>query len=142
MEDRRIKNVVVLGGGTAGWMTASYLGKALGPAVKITVLEAPSVPRIGVGEATVPNLHKVFFDFLGLAEEDWMRECNASFKMGIKFMNWRTAGPGQSTARPFGDRTDHYYHLFGILPNSDNVPLSHYWVNRRLSGQTDEPFDY
>ncbi|WP_433273341.1 tryptophan halogenase family protein [Actinosynnema sp. CS-041913] len=142
MEDRRIRKVVVLGGGTAGWMAASYLGKALGPAVTITVLEAPAIPKIGVGEATVPNLHKTFFDFLGIAEEDWMRECNASFKMGIKFTNWRTPGRGEATARPYGDTVDHYYHLFGLLPNHENQPLSHYWTHKKLSGQSDEPFDY
>src|SRR5919198_3766082 len=97
--DHRIERVVIVGGGTAGWMAASYLGKALGPRVSITVLEAPAIPRIGVGEATVPNLHKTFFDYLGLAEEDWMREVNASFKIGIKYVNWRTPGAGESQAR-------------------------------------------
>jgi tryptophan 6-halogenase len=140
--DNRIERVVILGGGTAGWMAASYLGKALGDGVSITVLEAPAIPRIGVGEATVPNLHKTFFDFLGLAEDEWMREVNASFKIGIKFINWRTDGAGQANPRPHGDRTDHYYHLFGLLPNVGNIPLSHYWVQRKLAGQTDEPFDY
>ncbi|MDX6354111.1 MAG: tryptophan 6-halogenase, partial [Streptomyces sp.] len=61
MGENSIKNIVVLGGGTAGWMSAAYLGRALGPSVAITVLEAPSVPRIGVGEATIPNLQRVFF---------------------------------------------------------------------------------
>jgi tryptophan 6-halogenase len=140
--ENRIERVVILGGGTAGWMAASYLGKALGDGVSITVLEAPAIPRIGVGEATVPNLHKTFFDFLGLAEEDWMREVNASFKIGIKFINWRTPGAGQALPRPHGTRTDHYYHLFGLLPNVGNIPLSHYWVHKKLAGQTDEPFDY
>jgi tryptophan halogenase len=142
MHDARIKDVVVLGGGTAGWMAASYLGRALGPDVRITVLEAPSIPRIGVGEATVPNLHKVLFDFLGIAEDEWMRECNASYKMGIKFINWRTPGVGQADARPDGDGTDHFYHLFGLLPNHDGLPLSHYWTADRLAGRTNEPFDY
>ncbi len=141
-EDHRIKDVVVLGGGTAGWMTAAYLGKALGPGVTITVLEAPAIPKIGVGEATVPNLHKTLFDFLGIAEEEWMRECNASFKMGIKFINWRTPGTGDATARPYRDGGDHYYHLFGLLPNHENLPLSHHWTHKKLTGQTDEPFDY
>jgi hypothetical protein len=140
--DYRIKRVVVLGGGTAGWMAASYLGRALGPDVSITVLEAPSIPRIGVGEATVPNLHKTFFDFLGLAEEEWMREVNASFKMGIKFLNWRTDGAGEATGRPFHGGSDHYYHLFGLLPNVNNLPLSHYWTHKKLAGTTDEPFEY
>ncbi|MGV9295069.1 MULTISPECIES: tryptophan halogenase family protein [Amycolatopsis] len=142
MGDNRIKKIVVLGGGTAGWMAASYLGKALGPTVDITVLEAPAIPRIGVGEATIPNLHKVFFDFLGLPEEEWMRECNASFKMGIRFVNWRTPGAGEATARQHHGKPDHFDHLFGLLPEHENLPLSHYWVQRRLNGQTDEPFDY
>jgi tryptophan 6-halogenase len=127
-----IENVVVLGGGTAGWMTASYLKRAF-PGLKITVLEAPAIPRIGVGEATIPNLQKVFFDFLGIAEDEWMRECNAAFKVAVKFVNWRrppTPGTGE-----------HYYHLFGLLPNCENVPLSHYWVLRHLAGDT-EPLDY
>lgn len=142
MDDYRIRKVVVLGGGTAGWMTASYLGKALGGDVTITVLEAPAIPKIGVGEATVPNLHKTFFAFLGIDEEDWMRECNASYKMGIKFVNWRTPGAGQAKPRPYPGGSDHYYHLFGLLPNHANLPLSHYWTNKKLAGQTDEPFDY
>jgi hypothetical protein len=142
MDDNRITKIVVLGGGTAGWMTASYLGKALGPAATITVLEAPTVPKIGVGEATLPNLHRTFFDFLGIAEEDWMRECNASFKMAIKFINWRTPGVGEATARPYQGSTDHYYHSFGVLPNHENLPLSHYWAYKKLTGRTDEAFDY
>lgn len=140
--DYRIKKVVILGGGTAGWMTASYLGKALGPTVKISVLESPAIPRIGVGEATVPNLHKVFFQFLGLAEEDWMRECNASFKMGVRFINWRTPGDGEPEARQHNGSPDHFDHLFGLLPNHEDLPLSHYWAEKHRSGQTDEPYDY
>lgn len=140
--DNRIRKVVILGGGTAGWMTASYLGKALGDDVTVTVLEAPSIPRIGVGEATVPNLQRVLFDFLGLPEEEWMRECNASFKMGIKFVNWRTGGRGSAQPRAFGDDTDHFYHLFGLLPNHEQLPLSQYWAAKKLAGQTDETFAY
>ncbi|RFS84176.1 tryptophan 7-halogenase [Actinomadura spongiicola] len=142
MDDTRIRKVVILGGGTAGWMAACYLGKALGPTVSVTVLEAPAVPRIGVGEATVPNLHKVFFDFLGLSEDEWMRECNASFKLGIRFLNWRTPGAGEALARRGSDgRPDRFDHLFGLLPDHENLPLSHYWAYRKLTGATDEPFD-
>src|SRR5256714_1150555 len=125
--DQRIKHVVILGGGTGGWMAASYLGKALQGSVRVTVLESPAIPRIGVGEATVPNLHKTFFAYLGLSEEEWMRECNASYKMGIKFVNWRTPGEGVTDPRPMNGRTDHFYHLFGLLPDHEQVPLSHYW---------------
>ncbi|HXM58152.1 MAG TPA: tryptophan halogenase family protein [Candidatus Dormibacteraeota bacterium] len=140
--DQRIERVVILGGGTAGWMAASYLGKALQGSVRVTVVEAPAIPRIGVGEATVPNLHKTFFAYLGLSEDEWMRECNASFKMGIRFINWRTGGEGVTQPRPLNGGTDHYYHLFGLLPDHEQVPLSHYWFLKRYQGRTDEPFEY
>ncbi|MFJ6938963.1 tryptophan halogenase family protein [Streptomyces sp. NPDC101132] len=141
--DHRIQKVVILGGGTAGWMTASYLGKALQGTVDITVLEAPAIPRIGVGEATVPNLHRAFFDFLGINEDEWMRECNASFKMAVRFVNWRTEGEGEAQARTLPtDGPDHFYHPFGLLPDYDQTPLSHYWFKRKYEGKTTEPFDY
>jgi hypothetical protein len=140
--DNRIKKVVILGGGTAGWMTAAYLGKALQGTVDITVLEAPGIPKVGVGEATVPNLQRVVFDFLGIPEEEWMRECNASFKVAVKFINWRTPGDGSPHARTWEGKPDHFFHPFGLLPSQDQIPLSHYWAYKRLSGATDEAFDY
>ncbi|TDD59257.1 tryptophan 7-halogenase [Kribbella antibiotica] len=141
--DNRIKNVVILGGGTAGWMTAAYLGKALQGTTTITVLEAPAVPRIGVGEATIPNLQSAFFDFLGIPEEEWMRECNASFKESIKFVNWSTPGAGESTPRLRADgKPDYFYHAFGQLPNHDGIPLSHYWYNDHVNGRTDRDFAF
>lgn len=138
----RIEKVVVLGGGTAGWMTASYLGKSLDPSVSITVLEAPSIPKIGVGEATVPNLQRVFFDHLGIAEDEWMSQCNASFKMAVKFVNWTTPGGPEPTGRDRDGRPDHFYHPFGLLPAPDGVPLSHHWSRKVLGGTADQPFDY
>lgn len=132
--DNQIKRIVILGGGTAGWMTASYLGKALQGSVHIVVLESPAVPKIGVGEATVPNLQKVFFDFLELKEEEWMPHCNAAFKVAVKFINWKTGG--------LDGKTDHFYHPFGLLPTCDNIPLSHYWLNKYKQGVTTEAFDY
>jgi len=117
-----IKDVVILGGGTAGWMTATYLSKALQGTVRITVLEAPSIPKIGVGEATVPNLQRAFFDYLGIPEDEWMRSCNAAFKTAVKFINWH--GPAKK------GKSDHFYHPFGLLPNCDGIPLSHYWALR------------
>nr|6IB5_A Chain A, Tryptophan 6-halogenase [Streptomyces albogriseolus]6IB5_B Chain B, Tryptophan 6-halogenase [Streptomyces albogriseolus] len=142
MGDNRIKTVVILGGGTAGWMTAAYLGKALQNTVKIVVLEAPTIPRIGVGEATIPNLQRAFFDYLGIPEEEWMRECNASYKMAIKFINWRTPGEGSPDPRTLDDgHTDTFHHPFGLLPSADQIPLSHYWAAKRLQGETDENFD-
>src|SRR4051812_45236956 len=127
-----LESVVIVGGGTAGWMAASYLKRAF-PSLNITLVEAATIPKIGVGEATVPNLQKVFYDFLGIPEEEWMRECNAAFKTAVKFVNWR---------KPRAQGTDdHFYHTFGILPDCQNVPLSHYWSLKRSQGLA-EPFDY
>jgi tryptophan halogenase len=138
--DNRVKKVVILGGGTAGWMAASYLGKALQGTASITVLEAPAVPRIGVGEATIPNLQTAFFDFLGIPEDIWMRECNAAFKTGIRFVNWRSAGNAQLAPRLIDGEPDAFYHLFGVLPTHDQVPLSHYWYSDYSAGKTRETF--
>lgn len=139
--EQPIQDVVILGGGTAGWMAATYLGKAFGSTVRITLLEAPSVPRIGVGEATIPNLQTAFFDFLDIPEDEWMRECNASFKMAIRFINWRTPGPGVAEPRPLNGGTDNFYHIFGQLPLHDRLPLSHYWYHRKSTGQLSEALD-
>jgi tryptophan 7-halogenase len=132
MPERPIRTVLVVGGGTAGWMTAAYLSKAFGDKVDITLMEAPAIPKIGVGEATVPNLQRVLFDFLGIPEEDWMREVNGAFKTAVKFVNWRKRRPG--------DKTQHFYHPFGILPSCDGVPLPQYWFH--LTGGTRQPVDY
>ena len=130
--DNLIKKIIIVGGGTAGWMTASYLQKAL-QGVKITLIEAPGIPKIGVGEATVPNLQPVFFDFLGIPEDEWMRCCNAAFKGAVKFINWKTD--------PATGKTDHFYHPFGLVPNCDNIPLTHYWAFKRKQGY-ELPVDY
>jgi hypothetical protein len=121
--DNLIRKVVILGGGTAGWMTASYLSKTFGDGIDITLMEADTIPKIGVGEATVPNLQRAFFDFLGIPENEWMKECNASFKGAVKFVNWRK--------HPDAYGRNHFYHHFGLIPNCDNVPLSQYWTLRR-----------
>ncbi|WP_026122449.1 tryptophan halogenase family protein [Nocardiopsis halotolerans] len=137
-----IKDIVVLGGGTAGWMSACYLAKAMNGTARVTVLEAPQIPTLGVGEATIPNLQTAFFDFLGIDEDDWMRECNASYKTAIRFINWRTGGSGESGPRQMDSGVDHFYHIFGLLPHHEGIPLSHYWARSYLNGETKEPFDY
>ena len=106
------------------------------------MLEAPTIPKIGVGEATVPNLQRVVFDYLGIPEDEWMRRVQRSFKIAVKFINWRTPGEGTPHARLWQGGIDHFYHPFGLLPSEDQIPLSHYWAYKRLNGETDEPFDY
>jgi tryptophan halogenase len=102
MNDRRIRSILIVGGGTAGWLAAGYLRRALDPATTIALVESSDVPRIGVGEATVPTL-KTTLGFIGIDERDWMARCNGTFKMAIKFVNWRTGN-------------DDFYHPFFARP--------------------------
>ena len=105
-----LRNIVILGGGTAGWMAAAYLNRLLnsgGPQVDVTVIQSPRLGTVGVGEGTVPGIGPTFFDALGIPEAEWMTASNASFKFGIKFVDWAT-GPG-------GGREDAFYHTFGEL---------------------------
>lgn len=137
-----IRTVVVVGGGSAGWIAASYLAKRFQETVRVVVIESPDVPTLGVGEATVPNLQKVLFDHLGIPEFEWMRECNASFKTAVRFINWSTAGEGSLGPRLLDGRADHYYHPFGLLPDCDGVPLSHYWFYKALRGGRRHGYHY
>ncbi|MDH6626464.1 2-polyprenyl-6-methoxyphenol hydroxylase-like FAD-dependent oxidoreductase [Streptomyces sp. LBL] len=143
-----VRKVVVLGGGLAGWMTAAFLGKALQRTVSITVLEDPAADPSrditnAAGQTSLPPFRELFFDYLGINEDEWMRECHATFGMAVRFVNWRTGGGAEATARtlPDGGR-DHFSHPFGLLPHYDRVPLSHYWFKRRHEGTSTEPFDY
>jgi tryptophan halogenase len=125
-----VRDVLIVGGGTAGWMAAAYLVRAFSPAVRITLVESPILQRIGVGEATIPNLQRVLFDFLGIPELEWMREVNGSFKAAIRFTNWRK--------RPDGATDSWFYHSFGVLPSVDGVHLPQHWLHQ--TGGT-VPFD-
>ncbi len=94
-----IKRIVILGGGTAGWMAAAALARALAnTGTHITVVESAAIGIVGVGEATVPSIH-AFNALLGLPKADFMRECQATFKLGIDFIDW-------------GERGRHYMHAF------------------------------
>ena len=77
-----IEKILIVGGGTAGWMSAVYLNRAFGEKVRITLVESKSVPTVGVGEATF-NTIKGFFDYVGLKESQWMPPCKATYKMAI-----------------------------------------------------------
>lgn len=87
-----IRNVVVAGGGTAGWMTAAALSRAFhGTALKITLVESEEIGSVGVGEATIPAIH--FFNrIIGIDQAEFMRACKATFKLGIEFVDWGDIG--------------------------------------------------
>jgi tryptophan halogenase len=86
MKEGKVRNILIVGGGTAGWMTATYLAKAL-PDVKITLIESTDIPVIGVGEATITSFQN-FTNILGMKEADWMPHCNGSYKYAIRFCDW------------------------------------------------------
>ncbi|HEU4625328.1 MAG TPA: tryptophan halogenase family protein [Steroidobacteraceae bacterium] len=94
-----IKKVVIAGGGTAGWLAAAALAQQLGELLEITLVESEEIGTIGVGESTVPPL-RTFHKLLRIDEQEFMRACSATFKLGIQFDNW--GKPGERYVHPFG----------------------------------------
>jgi 2-polyprenyl-6-methoxyphenol hydroxylase-like FAD-dependent oxidoreductase len=98
--------IVILGGGTAGWMAANLLAKAWGSfGTNVTLVESPEVGIIGVGEGSTPQL-RAFFRDLGLEEADWMPRCNATYKNGITFRGWSERAGFESYYHPFATELD------------------------------------
>ncbi|PAX52067.1 tryptophan halogenase family protein [Brunnivagina elsteri] len=122
----KIENIVIVGGGTTGWMAAAYLVKALQGSVAITLIESDQIPTLGVGEATVPSIRTEFFDFLEIPESEWMPQCNGTFKIGIKYADW--------SYTPHTTKNNEFYHIFGESKKYDDIPLTHYWLKKRLDG--------
>lgn len=100
------KRILILGGGTAGWMTAALLANAWGNrGIEITLLESKAIGIIGVGEGSTPKMRR-FFDQLGVAESEWMPVCNATYKCGIRFPHWSTRKGYRSYYHPFFSISD------------------------------------
>lgn len=115
--------VVVVGGGTAGWMAATAVTRFLGDVVDIQLIESEAIGIVGVGEATLPHL-RAFFQRMGIDEPEFMRETRATIKLGIEFRN-------------FGRIGDNYIHPFGAygFPLA-GVEFHHYWLRARAAGST------
>src|SRR5690606_7680129 len=105
--ERPVQHIVILGGGSAGWLTAGVIAAEHSSArhggtsafkIKITLIESPNVAPIGVGEGTWPTM-RATLKKIGVSETEFFRECDASFKQGAKFAKWVT-----------GQNNDFYYH--------------------------------
>ena len=102
------KRIAILGGGTAGWITASALiDRWADKDVDITLVESPDIGTVGVGEGSTPRL-KLFFDAIGVDESEWMPSCNATYKNGISFVNWSTKPGFERYFHPFASQVDKF----------------------------------
>lgn len=95
----RIENVVIVGGGTAGWLSSAYLA-AMRPGLAITLVESPDVRPLGVGEGTWPTMRETLAA-IGISEAEFLESCDGSFKQGSRFDGWATGEPGDSYLHPF-----------------------------------------
>ncbi len=130
MSPERVRKIVILGGGTAGWMTAAALVQALDTRLcSITLVESDEIGTIGVGEATIPTIHW-FNRLIGLDEREFMRATQATFKLGIEFQDWTRSGHS-------------YFHPFGRYGAAqDGVSFQHRWFKAQLEGYGDSFEDY
>jgi len=119
MASSTIRHVVVVGGGSAGWLTAGLIAaehRAHSPdGLRVTLIESPDVPTIGVGEGTWPSMRDTLRR-IGVSESDFFRECDAAFKQGSLFARWRSGGDG-----------DYYFHPFSLPQGYGDAALAERW---------------
>ncbi|MBW4617005.1 MAG: tryptophan 7-halogenase [Desmonostoc vinosum HA7617-LM4] len=127
----KIKNIVIVGGGTAGWLSAAYLSKALNATKEnnchITLIESSEIPTVRIGEATIPTIVNTF-KFLGISEAEWMARCNATFKLGIKFVNW--SGLSEN---------DVFWHPIAqwLFTQKTDTTILHHWLKTKFNGNAE-----
>jgi len=115
MADKTIRKIVIVGGGTAGWMTAAPLAQRLGAHCEIVLVESPDIGTVGVGEATLPTI-RYYNQALGLDATDFVRKTQATFKLGTEFRDWGHVG-------------NRFFHAFGNFgPAIENRPAYMYWL--------------
>ncbi|MDE1146181.1 MAG: tryptophan 7-halogenase [Azospirillaceae bacterium] len=118
-----VKNVLIVGGGTAGWLTAAYLARTLAISqpggARITLVESADIGILGVGEGTFPHIQRTL-SRIGIDESVFLREAEATFKQGIRFDHWQHA--------PGSPGRDHYFHPFQTAMTPQNLDLLPYWL--------------
>jgi tryptophan halogenase len=129
MTEQAIRNIVIVGGGTAGWMTAAGLSRVVPATCNIRLIESEEIGTIGVGEATIPTI-KLFNASLGIDEDEFLRQTQGSFKLGIEFADWGALG-------------ESYFHGFGSIGQDlGAVNFYHYWLKLLQSGEAGDLADY
>lgn len=129
MKHKLPASIVIVGGGTAGWITAAVLSRAWGEdGPSITLVESPQVATVGVGESSIPPL-RTLLSIIGVDEQDWMRHTNATFKTALKLSNW-----GGKSSRP------HYYHPLFCWGENESQFFDN-WLHARRFENFKEPFD-
>ncbi len=121
MSEAPARRIVIVGGGTAGWMTAAALGKFCVPGSAITLIESDEIGTVGVGEATIPAIRE-YNNALGLDESEFLSATGGTYKLGIAFEGW-------------GDFSDGYVHSFGLVGRPLGLlPFHHCWLRARALG--------
>ena len=124
-----VQSVVIVGGGTAGWIAAAALAKTLGRAINIRLIESEAIGTVGVGEATIPQIRRLN-GILGIEEAEFLKATKATYKLGIEFSNW-------------GQKGESYLHTFGDAGiNFQGIPFHHFWRKHSGGGPDASLWDY